>query len=553
MNVLQRTFNSVSRNSSELPLEQTLCWQALERHAKEMAHERTNNFFKIDPERFNRHSLNVGDLLFDYSKNKVTERTMDFLLDLSRQANVEDQRKALFAGEIVNASEGRAALHPALRNPHESGISCGGPEVTEKIKDLQKHLQRFSEDIRSGVLTGATGQRFSDVVNIGIGGSNLGPEMVTEALTPYHQPGLRVHFVSNADGRELSRTLMQCNPERTLFIVSSKTLKTQETLLNTALARRWLTEILGEDAFFDHFVAVTANTENAHHMGFKPKYTFEYWDWVGGRFSLWSAVGLPVILAVGYDRFRELLDGAHAMDRHFLEAPLEKNMPVLMAMLGIWNINFQKICAHAVIPYDFHLNRLPAFLQQLEMESNGKSVTTDGVAVGYDTSPIIFGAAGTDAQHSFFQQLHQGPRPVSSDLIFPVEEQEDNDGLRDVQISHALAQAGALMNGSSIDTTAAPSRFRDMPGNRPTNTLVVRRMDPHTLGLVIALYEHKVFVQGIVWRINSFDQWGVEAGKKLAIKILPELSGDIPHISNQHDSSTRGLIDYCRSLKQAAP
>jgi len=548
MNVLHRSIDSSDRDSSQLPLEQSPAWRALERHARDNAEDHMRDLFAADPDRFKKHSLKLDDLLFDFSKNRVTEKSIELLCDLARQADVEGCRKALFAGDLVNSTEDRAALHPALRNPPGSDISCGGAEISQKVEHLQMRLKGFSEDIRSGAISGSTGQHFADVVNIGIGGSDLGPEMVTEALSPYHQPGLRVHFVSNADGHEMSKTLKDCNPERTLFIVSSKSLKTQETLLNLTLARCWLTEILGQDAFADHFAAVTSNTEDARFLCFKPENTFTCWDWVGGRFSLWSAVGLPVILAIGHDNFRKLLDGAHAMDRHFLEAPLHRNMPVLLAMLGIWNINFQNIAAHAVIPYDCCLGGLPAFLQQLEMESNGKGVTKDGLAVGYATAPIIFGAAGTDAQHSFFQQLHQGPHPVSADLIFSIEEQSGKNVLRNVQVSHALAQGRALMNGSPETSPSGIARFKDMPGNRPTNTLAVRRFDPRTLGLLLALYEHKVFVQGSVWRINSFDQWGVELGKKSAVKILPELTGIGSGKHDKYDSSTEGLIDYYRSF-----
>jgi glucose-6-phosphate isomerase len=540
-------------------LTQSPAWKALEAHRSEMAEVHMRDLFANDPDRFDRFSLRLGDFLLDYSKNRIDERTIALLLDLARQQDLEDWRRRLFSGERINATEDRAVLHTALRDRSGRPVILDGADVMPDVRSVLNRVARFAEAVRDGSWKGSTGERIRDVVNIGIGGSDLGPAMVTEALAPYVHPELRLHFVSNVDGTHLAETLKRCRPETTLFIVASKTFTTQETLTNAHSARDWFLKAAGDEgAVAKHFVAVSTNEEAVRAFGIDPANMFGFWDWVGGRYSLWSAIGLPIAVAIGGERFLELLSGAHEMDEHFRTAPLEANMPVLLGMLGVWYVNFWGAAAHAVLPYDQYLQRLPAYLQQADMESNGKSVDRSGNRVDYDTGPVIFGEPGTNGQHAFYQLIHQGTRLIPCDFIAPVETQNPLGRHHAILLSNFLAQTEALMRGKTAEEARreleaaglsggkleALVPHKVFEGNKPTNTILFRRLDPRTLGRLIALYEHKIFVQGVVWNINSFDQWGVELGKQLAKAILPELEGDAS--AGAHDASTVGLIEACR-------
>jgi glucose-6-phosphate isomerase len=537
-------------------------------HAAGIGAEHMREMFARDPGRFDAFSLRLGDLLVDYSKNRVIHQTMALLADLAREAGVEEWRRRMFAGETINSTERRSVLHVALRNRSNRPILADGADVMPEVNAALDKMRDFSERVRSGRWLGATGKRVTDVINIGIGGSDLGPAMVCQALAPYTRPDLRLHFVSNVDGSHIADTLARCSPETTLFTVASKTFTTQETLANAHSARRWLTETLGEDAVARHFVAISTNTPGVAAFGIDPANMFVFWDWVGGRYSLWSSIGLPIAIAVGYDNFAALLDGAHAMDEHFRTAPLAANLPVILAMLGIWYNNFLGADAHAVLPYDQHLGRLPAYLQQLDMESNGKGMTRDGQPVDWRTGPVIFGEPGTNGQHAFYQLIHQGTRLIPCDFLVAAQSPAalGTHPLAEHQrllLANALAQPEALMRGRTAaeartemeargmapDEAAALAPHRAFPGNRPSTTLLFRRLDPHMLGMLIALYEHKVFVQGIVWDVNSFDQWGVELGKSLAQAILPDLADTAAGPVEDHDSSTTGLIAAIRAMR----
>ena len=514
--------------------------------------------FKADPARAKRFSLLLGDLVLDYSKNRITPRTLKLLVALARAAGVEDLRRRMFAGERINTTENRAVLHVALRSPPGTPILVDGRDVMPAVEAVLKRMGAFADAVRGGGRTGAAGKRVADVVNIGIGGSDLGPAMAVDALAAWRQRGLDFHFVSNADGAEIARTLARLDPARTLFIVASKTFTTEETMLNAATARGWLTSALGEGAVGRHFAAVSANEKAARAFGIDPANVFEFWDWVGGRFSLWSAVGLPVMLAVGPDRFAEMLGGAHAMDAHFRDAPLEANIPAILALVGIWNTDILGAAADAVLPYDQGLWRLPAYLQQAEMESNGKSVGRDGRPVGHGTCPIVFGQPGTNGQHAFYQLLHQGTRLVPCDFIAPALSQYPTGRHHAVLLANFLAQSEALMRGKNEREARAELRaagvkgaaleallpHKVFPGNRPSNTILMKELTPRTLGMLVALYEHKIFVQGAVWGVNSFDQWGVELGKELARRVLPALEGGAA--ARGHDASTCELIRRIR-------
>lgn len=513
-------------------------WRDLAAHAQEMAGSHMRDMFAADPHRFERFSLRLGDLLLDYSKNRITPHTMELLLRLAAQSEIEAARDAMFAGAKINTTEGRAVLHTALRGQ-------GRPEVAA-VLDKMRH---FAQAVRGGDWKGATGKPIADVVNIGIGGSDLGPVMVSEALRPYHQPGLRVRFVSNVDGTHMAETLKLCDPETTLFIVASKTFTTQETMANAHTAKQWLVGALGPAAVASHFVALSTNAAAVAEFGIDPDHMFEFWDWVGGRYSLWSAIGLSIAVAIGFNDFRRLLDGAAAMDEHFRTAPPAANMPMVLALLGVWYNNFMDAHAHAVLPYDQYLHRLPAYLQQLDMESNGKGVARDGTPVDWQTGPIIFGEPGTNGQHAFYQLIHQGTKLIPCDFLAAANSHNPIGDHHTLLLSNFLAQPEALMRGKTLAEVKAENphladdqaAHRVFAGNHPTNTLLYKKLDPHTLGMLIALYEHKVFVQGIVWDINSFDQWGVELGKQLAKKILPQLTGAEPP-ADHHDCSTAGLI-----------
>jgi glucose-6-phosphate isomerase len=529
-----------------------------------MANVTMRGLFADDPGRFPRHTAEACGLFLDYSKNRVTDETLGLLMALARSCNLELWREGLISGRRLNQTENRAVLHTALRNRSDRPVMLDGVNLMPEIHSVARRMSRFVDDIHFGVITGATGRPFKDVVNIGIGGSDLGPLMVSEALRPYQTPNLRVRYVSNVDASHLYETLDWLDPENTLFIITSKTFTTQETMTNAKTARDWFLREGGSEAdIARHFVAVSTNEAAARAFGIGPETIFNFWDWVGGRFSLWSAVGLPIALTVGMDRFDELLAGAFAMDEHFRSAPLEANLPVLLGMLGIWSINFWDASAYAVVPYDQYLHRLPAYLQQLDMESNGKSVDREGLPVDYATAPVLFGEPGTNCQHSFFQLLHQGRHLIPVDFLMAAESHVPFKAHHQILLANGLAQAEALMRGRTLDEAAAELAAAGTPpelaaqllphkvfeGNRPSNTLLYRKLDPFTLGALIALYEHKVFVQGIIWNINSFDQWGVELGKTLARTLLQDLTTGV---STGQDSSTAGQVRWLRERMAAA-
>ena len=537
-------------------------WKALKNHHKQMADVSMRDLFAQDAQRFDKFNLRYRDLLLDYSKNIITETTLPLLFNLARQAEVESWRDRLFAGDKINFTENRAVLHTALRNRSNQPIFVAGRDVMPGVNKVLAHMRDFSERVRSGKWKGYTGHAITDIVNIGIGGSDLGPVMVTEALKPFAAPLLRAHFVSNIDGTHLAEILKPLKAETTLFIVASKTFTTQETLTNARTARDWFLTAAGrEKAIAKHFVAVSTNTKEVKAFGIDPANMFEFWDWVGGRYSLWSAIGLSIALALGMDQFEALLNGAHGMDEHFRTAPLEQNLPVVMALLGVWYGDFFDAQSHAVLPYDQYLHRFPAYLQQLDMESNGKRVRRDKKTVDYHTGPVLWGEPGTNGQHSFYQLIHHGTKIIPADFLAPAQSQNPLGEHHPILLSNFFAQTEALMKGKTeievraeLENAGVTGRKQDQlaphkvfPGNRPTNSLLFKQLDPATLGALIALYEHKVFVQGVIWNINSFDQWGVELGKQLAQKIQPELDDDARVQS--HDSSTNGLINYYKSLR----
>ena len=514
------------------------------------------DLFAVDPTRAGRMSVQLDGMLIDFSKNRITDETLRLLDQLAEETGVLREAGRMFAGETINSTEQRAVLHTALRNPAETPLLVDGQDVMPQIKRVLAHMRQFCAEVRDGSRIGHSGKRITDVVNIGIGGSDLGPYMVCEALRPYGDPRLAMHFVSNVDASHILETLQPLDPETTLFIIASKTFTTQETLTNAHTARRWLLRhVADEAAIACHFVAVSTNAAAVAKFGIDTANMFEFWDWVGGRYSLWSAIGLPIMLFVGQDNFAELLAGAHAMDRHFLSAPAARNAPLILGLLGIWYSNFFGADSQAIIPYDQHLHRFPAYLQQLDMESNGKSVTRDGQAVDGMTGPIIWGEPGTNSQHAFFQLLHQGTRLVPVDFIAAIKAHHQEDAHQMMLLANCLAQSQALMCGKSPETAraelvaqglspdaiAALLPHRVFPGNRPSNTILLDMLTPRTLGMLIALYEHKVFVQGIIWNVNSFDQWGVELGKQLAGKILADLQSR--EIKSKHDASTAALIE----------
>jgi len=544
---------------TELP-----AWQELAAHSRKMRGRRIADMFADDPQRFRRFSLELDDILFDYSKHLVDERTMELLFALARQAQVAEWRRRMFTGEKINFTEQRAVLHVALRNLDGGPILVDGRDVMPGVREVLQRMDEFVGRVHQGRHLGFTGRPIRDVVNIGIGGSDLGPAMVTEALRPYWKAGLRAHFVSNIDGADLGGVLAGLEAETVLFVVASKTFSTQETLTNAGTARSWLVERLGDErAVASHFVAVSSNRQRVVEFGIDPDNMFEFWDWVGGRYSVWSAIGLPVALLVGMDNFRALLAGARRVDEHFCSQPPERNIPLIMALLGIWYIDFLGAETHAILPYHRLLRRFSAYFQQGDMESNGKSCDRQGRFIdGYQTGPVIWGEPGTNGQHAFYQLLHQGTRLVPADFIAFAESDYPLAGGRHQRIllANFFAQTEALMNGRSREQVRdllrqqglaekdierlAPQRT--FPGNRPTTSILARRLDPATLGKLMALYEHKIFCQGIIWNINSFDQWGVELGKQLAGVILSEIEGEMP--LSGHDASTSGLINHYQRL-----
>ena len=545
-----------------MTLTELTAWKDLEKNYAEIRGETMRDMFAADPNRFEEFSVSMDGLLLDYSKNRINGETMKQLIELAKEAGLEKARDAMFSGEKINVTENRAVLHTALRNRSDRPVYVDGKDVMPQIKAVLEKMKTFSTAVRDGQWKGATGKAITDVINIGIGGSDLGPVMVVEALKHYQKKGLNTHFVSNVDGTHIVETLKDLNPETTLFIVASKTFTTQETLTNAKTARNWLTAALGEDAVAKHFVALSTNTEEVKKFGIDTANMFEFWDWVGGRYSLWSAIGLSIAIAVGYDNFVELLTGGFEMDEHFRNAPLDKNIPVILGVLGVWYHNFFGAEAYAVLPYDQYLHRLPAYLQQADMESNGKGVTKDGKPVSYTTGPILFGEPGTNGQHSFYQLIHQGTHLIPCDFIVPAISLNETGDHHPILLSNVFAQAEALMKGKTAAEVRAEfeaqgadeEKIRSLlnhkifSGNRPSNTILVEKIDPRTLGRLIAMYEHKIFVQGVIWNVNSYDQWGVELGKQLAKKILPEIKGDTT--VDSHDSSTNGLINAARSMRQ---
>ena len=542
-------------------LAQSPAWKALEAHQKIVAQFHMRELFKKDPCRFEKFSLHLNGMLLDYSKNLINEETMQLLLALAEQAGVKRWAEKMFSGEKINTTEKRAALHTALRNPSRKPLDLDGKDIMREVQRNLDHMRRFSDAVRSGNAVGHSGKSFTDVVNIGIGGSYLGPLMASEALKPYGSPYLRLHFVSNVDGTHLAETIKPLNPESTLFIIASKSFTTQETMLNANSARQWLLARLPGEAAAGHCVAITANPKEATKFGIPANHVFEMWDWVGGRYSLWSAIGLPVAISVGMDNFNELLAGANLMDEHFLSAPLARNMPVILALLGIWYNNFFGADTYAVLPYDQYLRYLPVYLQQLEMESNGKRIDRAGEPVDYATAPVIWGEAGTSGQHTFYQLMYQGTRLIPADFLASCETHNPLNEHHAVLLSHFFAQSEALMQGrteselkADLDAQGAIGEYSEQrakhetfPGNQPSNSILFKKLDPKTLGLLIALYEHKVFVEGVIWNINSFDQWGVEAGKRLAARIRSELTSNGK--TGTHDASTNGLINCYKLYK----
>lgn len=538
-------------------------WRALRAHHAQVATLHLRDLFRASPARASDFSLEAADLFLDYSKNRIVPETMHRLLDLARAADVEGQRDAMLAGAIVNNTEHRAVLHTALRRPISQPLTVDGTNIMPAIAEVQRRLRGLVDALADGHWRGYSGQRITDVVNIGIGGSHLGPCMATDALRAHHRTGLRVHYVSNVDPGDLSNALAPLHPESTLFVVVSKTFTTQETSANARAARDWLLRNFGDArAVASHMVAVTSNVEAARAFGIDPANTFEMWEWVGGRYSLWSAVGLSTACAVGGDAFAEMLAGAYAMDSHFQQAPLEANMPVILALLGIWYHNFLGAESLCVVPYDESLRHFPAYLQQLDMESNGKRVDRDGRPVQASTGPVLWGGTGTNAQHAFFQLLHQGGRLVPLDLLVGMRNPRPIGEQHDILVANCIAQAEALMRGRTLDETIREMRssgveesriaqlapHRVFPGNCPSNLLVYPELTPRVLGALVALYEHKVFVQGAIWGLNSYDQWGVELGKQLAGTVLRELQGGA---QAEHDASTAALIARFRRCREA--
>ncbi|MGA3066913.1 MAG: glucose-6-phosphate isomerase [Tepidisphaeraceae bacterium] len=547
-------------------LTQSPAWLELQIHYKQIADKHMRQFFEDDPSRFDKFSLRFKDFLLDYSKNRITTQTMRLLFDLARQAEVESWRDRMFAGDKINFTENRAVLHTALRNRSNRPVKVDGKDVMPEINAVLAHMRQFSEAVRGGQWLGFTGKPISDVVNIGIGGSDLGPVMVTEALKPYSAPNLRAHFVSNIDGTQIVETFKQVNPQTTLFIIASKTFTTQETIVNAQTARQWFLDAAKNPAAIaKHFVALSTNEKEVAKFGIDTKNMFEFWDWVGGRYSLWSAIGLSIAVNIGMDHFEQLLQGAFEMDEHFRSTPLEKNLPVVLGLLGIWYNNFFNTSTHALLPYDQYLHRFAAYFQQGDMESDGKSVDRDSNRVDYSTGPIVWGEPGTNGQHAFYQLIHQGTKLIPCDFLAPVESQNPIGEHHSILLSNYFAQTEALMKGKTDAEVRAELLASKMPepelekllphkifeGNRPTNSILFQKLTPSTLGSLIALYEHKIFVQGIIWRINSFDQWGVELGKQLAKAIQPELA--LPGKITSHDSSTNGLINFFKGHRPTRP
>ncbi|SHM47168.1 glucose-6-phosphate isomerase [Duganella sacchari] len=543
-------------------LTSTASFQALASHAVNAKTWQMRQLFAANPQRFPELTVDAAGLFLDYSKNRLDATTVGLLLDLARERGVERQRDAMLGGEKINLTEHRAVLHTALRMPRGKALIVDGQDVNADVHAVLDHIKDFTDRVRNGQWLGYTGKPIKDVVNVGIGGSDLGPKMAVLALRSYAHPRLKMHFVSNVDGHDMDAALAQVNPETTLFIIASKTFTTAETMLNAGTARTWFLQNGGtQDNLARHFVAVSTNTKAVADFGIDTANMFPFWDWVGGRYSVWSAIGLSVALAVGFGYFSDFLAGAHAMDEHFREAPLEQNMPVLLAMVGFWNRQFLDASSLSIAPYHQDLNRFPAYLQQLDMESNGKRITRGGAAVDTPTCPVVWGECGTNAQHAYFQLLHQGTDVTPIDFIAALRATHDLAGHHDALLANCFAQSEAFMTGKTADEVRADLAgaqlsaeeiealvpHKTFPGNRPSNTILMDQLTPAALGALIALYEHKTFVQGVIWDVNSFDQWGVELGKVLAKNIQSELTGEVK--PERHDSSTNGLIMMAKAAQ----
>ncbi len=540
----------------------TAAWQQLKQHFVEMQQVHMRELFKQDTNRFERFSLHMDDILFDYSKNIITEKTVTLLLQLANECGLKQAIEAMFNGDAINATEERSVLHTALRNFSKQPVLAQGNDVMPAVKKVLRKMNKFCDEIHSGGHRGYTGKRIKYIVNIGIGGSDLGPLMVTEALKPYQAEGIESYFVSNIDGTHIAETLKKVVPERTLFLIASKTFTTQETMTNAHTAREWfLKKAKHEKHIASHFIALSTNEKEVVKFGIDKNNMFEFWDWVGGRYSLWSAIGLSIALATGYKNFEQLLRGAYQSDLHFRNTPFEKNIPVLMGLIGIWYTNFYGSQSEAILPYDQYMHRFAAYFQQGNMESNGKSTDRNGVAVNYHTGPVIWGEPGTNGQHAFYQLIHQGTLLIPCDFIAPAQSHNPIGDHQQKLLSNFFAQTEALMNGKTEEQARKELEsqglgdehianllpYKIFTGNRPTNSFLVKKITPFTLGQLIAFYEHKIFTQGVVWNIYSFDQWGVELGKQLANKILPELAEN-DQVAN-HDSSTNGLINAYKKMR----
>jgi len=541
----------------------TDAWKRLQEHFALMKDKQMRDMFREEPQRFSEFSLMVEGILIDYSKNIISAETLGLLAELAEEGGLRDAIEKMFSGDKINETEGRAALHTALRNRSNNPVYIDGKDVMPEVNAVLKKMGSFSNKVISGRWKGYTGKAITDIVNIGIGGSCLGPLMAIEALMPYKKPRINIHFVSNIDGTDIAETLKKLSPETTLFMIASKTFTTQETMANAHTAREWFLDAAKNKAHVKkHFVAISTNGEAVKRFGIDTANMFIFWDWVGGRYSLWSAIGLPIACAIGFDNFAELLEGAHAMDKHFREAPFMKNAPVIMAMIGIWYNNFFGAETEAVLPYDQYMQRFPAYLQQSGMESSGKGVDRSGNEVKYQTGAVIWGEAGTNGQHSFYQLIHQGTRLIPCDFIAPATSHNPVGEHHNILLSNFFAQTEALMKGKTgaeahaeLEASGKSEEeikrllpFKIFKGNRPTNSILFKILTPRTLGSLIAMYEHKIFVQGVIWNIFSFDQWGVELGKKLANNILPELRDD-KDVSS-HDSSTNGLINAFKVMRK---
>lgn len=546
----------------EKTVNKTKAWKKLESHYKHFRKVEMKDLFACDADRAKKFSVNLEAMYVDYSKNRINDRTMKLLLNLARECDLENKIKAMFKGDKINVTERRPVLHIALRNRANTPIYVDGKNVMPQINEVLAKMKKFSDAVRFGEFKGQTGKKLTNIVNIGIGGSDLGPVMACEALRKYWAKDINCYFISNIDGTACAEVLNKVNPETTLFIVASKTFTTIETLTNAKTCRKWLVDALGEHAVAKHFVALSTNTKEVEKFGINPENMFEFWDFVGGRYSMWSAIGLIIAIAVGFENFERMLEGAYAMDQHFYNTDFEHNIPVILGMLGIWYNNFFGLHRYAVIPYDQYLQYVPMYLQQLDMESNGKFVAMNGKYVKYATGPVLFGGAGTNVQHSFFQLIHQGTEIVPMDFVIPAISHNEIGEHHEILVANVLAQGEALMRGKTVKEAAAElkkagksreeisylKKFKSFEGNRPSNTIVFKKMDPYTLGMLIAMYEHKVFVQGVVWNVDSFDQYGVELGKQMALSILPELQGTASGIN--HDGSTNSLIGLIKRLRK---